>query len=74
MRITLTFSEDEQVEARNALNGSKWMLSMWELDQWLRGEAKYNETRSEKEIDFIYEIREKIRDQLNENGINFNDF
>jgi len=74
MRITLTFSEDEQVEARNALNGSKWMLSMWELDQWLRGEAKYNETRSEKEIDLIYEIREKIREQLNENGINFNDF
>lgn len=74
MRITLTFSEDEQVDARNALNGSKWMLSMWELDQWLRGEAKYNETRSEKEIDLIYEIREKIREQLNENGINFNDF
>ena len=72
MRITLTFSEDEQVEARNALNGSKWMLSMWELDQWLRGEAKYNETRSEKEIDLIYEIREKIREQLNEGGINFN--
>lgn len=74
MRITLTFNEDEQVEARNALNGSKWMLSMWELDQWLRGEAKYNETRSEKEIDLIDEIREKIREQLNENGINFNDF
>lgn len=72
MKITLTFSEEEQAEALQALNGSKWMCAMWELDQWLRGEAKYSEKRSEKEIDLIYEIREKIREQLNEDGINFN--
>lgn len=72
MKITLTFSEEEQTEALQALNGSKWMYAMWELDQWLRGETKYSERRTEKEIDLIYEIREKIREQLNEDGISFN--
>jgi hypothetical protein len=71
MTITLTFSEEEQEEAMTALNGTKWMLAMWELDQWLRSEAKYSEKRTEKEIDLIYEIRERIQQELNENGLHF---
>lgn len=71
MKITLTFSEDEQVEAMQALNGSKWMCAMWELDQWLRSEAKYNDKLTEKEIDFIYEVRDRIQQELNENGLHF---
>lgn len=71
MKITLTFSEDEQVEAMQALNGSKWMCAMWELDQWLRSEAKYNDKLTEKEIDLIYEVRDRIQQELNENGLHF---
>lgn len=71
MKITLTFNEEEQVEAMQALNGSKWMCAMWELDQWLRGEAKYNDKLTEKEIDLIYEVRDRIQQELNENGLHF---
>lgn len=71
MKITLTFSEEEQVEAMQALNGSKWMCAMWELDQWLRAEAKYNDKLTEKEVDLIYEVRDRIQQELNENGLHF---
>ena len=36
-KIILEFdSIEESVEARNALDGSKWKIAMWDLDQKLR--------------------------------------
>ena len=42
-QIILRFKEDELEDARTALDGWKWQGAMWDLDQWLRGEIKYNE-------------------------------
>jgi hypothetical protein len=32
---------DDQVEFNSAVNGSKWQLALWELDQYLRTNTKY---------------------------------
>lgn len=71
MKVTLIFGNDEQVEAHQAINASKWVSAMLELDQWLRAEAKYNESRTEKEIDVIYEVRERIQQEMNEHGLRY---
>ena len=67
MKITLEFKDEDAEEALTALDGYKWKLAMWELDQLLRLTTKYdasilnhNEQASEAE----YEIAEKIREEI----------
>jgi hypothetical protein len=69
--IILKFdSVEESEDARTALDGYKWKLAMWDLDQYLRGELKYNEKLPAHE-DKIYEhLRDKIREILNDYNLN----
>ena len=68
MKITIEFDGiEEQDDARTALDGSKWKLAMWDLDQLLRSTTKYdvsllkhNEQASEAE----YEVAEKLREEI----------
>ena len=75
MKITLEFdSIEEQDDARVALDGYKWKMAMWELDQLLRSATKYGsferrEATSE-EMDMADKIRDAIRDILNEHNLN----
>lgn len=75
MKITLEFdSEEEGNDARVALDGYKWKIAMWDLDQELRGIAKYgaidNREATEAERDMADKVREYIKDILNENNLN----
>lgn len=69
--IILKFDSIEEAEdARTALDGYKWKLAMWDLDQHLRSELKYNENIS-GETDAAYEaVREKIREILESYNLN----
>jgi hypothetical protein len=70
-KIILEFdSVEEAQDARDAIDGWKWKHSMWELDQWLRGEVKYKEGLSEETHDIYDKLREKIREILDDNGLN----
>lgn len=68
--VILKFREDELEDARTALDGWKWKSAMWELDQWLRGEIKYNEKLSEERYDAYEAVRDKIREILNDDNLN----
>ena len=75
MKITLEFdSIEEQDDARVALDGYKWKMAMWDLDQLLRSTTKYgsfeNRTATEAERDMADKIRDAIRDILNEHNLN----
>jgi hypothetical protein len=69
MAVTITYNDEDHKDAINALKVNDFIHCMWELDQWLRAECKYNEKRTEKEIDAFYEAREKLNDLLYENGL-----
>ena len=75
MKITLEFdSIEEQDDARVALDGYKWKLAMWDLDQLLRGTTKYGsferrEATSEEQ-DMAEKLRGAIREILNEYNLN----
>ena len=70
MTITLTFdSVEEAEEARTAMDGYKYRLVLWELDQMFRQSIKYGNSFMDKtnpSTDAEVEISEKMREILRE--------
>ncbi len=63
-RIVLEFDGIEEADdARTALDGIKWKVSMWDMDRWLRSQIKY---APEGQSDDAYEAFEKCREKLHE--------
>lgn len=72
MQATLTFdlsTEDGRAEHADALNGSRFKSILWELDNHLRSVVKYDDKRSQKEIEVYEEVRAKLWELLNEEGL-----
>jgi hypothetical protein len=74
-KIILEFdSIEEKDDAREALDGSKWKLAMWDLDQDLRGIVKHgydgNREATSEEIDVADKVRDKIRRILADYNLN----
>ena len=73
-KVILEFdSVEEQEDIQSALDGYKWKLAMWDLDQLLRSTTKYdvsileqNKPASEEEYNIAEKLREEIRGILNE--------
>jgi hypothetical protein len=77
-KIILEFdSVEEQSDLRSALDGYKWKLAMWDLDQTLRGTTKHgifdNREATGVEQDIADKVRDAIRDILNEYNLNLED-
>jgi hypothetical protein len=67
MKIVLEFKDEDAEEALTALDGYKWKLAMWELDQLLRLTTKYDASilnHNEQAIEIEYEIAQKIREEI----------
>ena len=74
-KIILEFdSFEEKDDARDALDGYKWKLAVWDIDQQLRSVVKYgshdNRQATSEEMDFADKLREEIRSILDGYGIN----
>ena len=74
-KVILEFdSIEEQDDARAALDGYKWKLAMWDLDQLLRGTTKHgifnNKEATGSEQDMAEKLRESIREILSEYNLN----
>ena len=80
-KIIIEFdSVEEAQDARTALDGWKWKLAMWDLDQKLRGTTKYaaslidpSKEATNEEMDIADKLRDEIRDLLNGYGLNLED-
>jgi CHASE3 domain sensor protein len=77
-KIILEFdSEEEKNDARTALDGYKWKIAMWDLDQKLRSATKYavidNREATPEEQDMADKVREFIRDILNDYNLNLDE-
>ena len=77
-KIILEFdSIEEKDDARMALDGVKWKVAMWELDQQLRSVTKYGTFDGREatgaEQDMAEALRESIRDTLRESNLNLED-
>ena len=58
---------EEQEDLRTALDGHKWKLAMWDLDQELRKRTKHAKDDDNPEaIEALHEIRVEIRNILDD--------
>ena len=73
MKAILEFNlPDDQPEFDNAINGTKWSLVAWELDQWLRSQIKYPpDDMSQEAYDAFEQCRDKLHEIKNEYNLNF---
>jgi len=60
---------EETEEFQTAINGIKYKLLIWDLDQYLRGEIKYNSKLSHDTETAFQLIRDKISQELIDNNI-----
>lgn len=70
-KVTLEFdSVEEQEDIKSALDGYKWKLAMWDLDQELRKTTKHGQSIIKNDgteaSDIEYEVAEKYRELLRE--------
>ena len=64
------YENDDKSRFEDAVNGTKWKLAMWELDQWLRSQYKYMpDGAPEGAYDAYYKSREKLHEILNEDSL-----
>lgn len=64
MKATLTFDEEEDL--LTAINGYKYKLALWDLDQFLRSELKYNDKLTAEKYNYAEMLRDKLREILND--------
>ena len=76
MKAKLEFNlPEEQTEFNFATNGSKWWKVCWDMEQWLRQQNKYmpDHLFNKDKDDAYFEVRQKLREIMNENGVNLED-
>ena len=59
---TIIDPTEDREDMESAINGWKWKMLVWDLDQHLRSELKYNDAVTGE----VYEALEKIRERLHE--------
>jgi hypothetical protein len=78
-KVILEFDAiEEALEARTAIDGSKWKSLVWDLDQKLRNTTKYESSvieakdkpATEVEILIAEQYREIIQELINDYGLN----
>ena len=61
---TLTF--DDENDLLVAINGYKFKLALWDLDQFLRSELKYNDKLTSEQKKYAKIVRNKLHEFIND--------
>lgn len=76
MKATLEFDLNEQEDIaahKRAVKALDMAVALWDIDQYLRTQVKYNEALSQEAHDAFESAREKFYEILNERNINIDD-
>lgn len=72
--VSLTFDGLDEQEARALTSWRNYYISLWELDQWLRSQVKYNDEKLSGDILDAYDtVRDKIRSIMEDNHCSLED-
>ena len=73
-KVILEFDPNEdRIDMESALNGWKWQMLAWDVDQHLHSELKYNDKVTGEVYEALEKVREFLRGNMNEQGLTFND-
>lgn len=68
MKATLEF--DDEDDLRTAIDGYKWKLVVWDLNQKLRAYLKYDESISDEKYEMTEQIKEDLLGLINDYNLN----
>jgi len=78
--IIMKFNEEELDAARTAMDGYRYRLVLWELDQMFRQSIKYQNSfmdktkpATEAEVEIAEKLREILRDYLQQYNLKLDD-
>ena len=70
MKAILEFSlPEDSSEFDLACRAAKYHGVLWDLDQWLRGIIKYDDSLSDGQSDVYQKVRDRLHEELSSNGI-----
>ena len=73
-KIILEFDGiEERSDMEDALNGVKWKMIVWDMDQELRRIIKYDDTISEDTYEIVEKLREYLRENIIDRGVSLDD-
>ena len=68
------YQTNDKKEFEYAFKGIDYLLSLWDMDQWLRKEIKYNyEKLSEEQRDVLDVARKELWDIMERHGVSLED-
>jgi N-acetylmuramoyl-L-alanine amidase CwlA len=68
-KVIFTVEAESEYDLRVYTQATAMAHSIWEFDQYLRSEYKYNDNLTEAEYSIYEKMREKLREILNENDV-----
>jgi len=69
-KVTLEFDPfEDREDMESAINGWKWKMLVWDLDQHLRSELKYNDAITGQAYDELQKLRDKLHELKTESGL-----
>jgi hypothetical protein len=69
-KVTLEYDFNEEMEEmESAINGWKWKMVVWDLDQRMRSIYKYEDKHNEEVYDMIDKLRNELREMLSDHGL-----
>ena len=68
-----TISTNNKAEALQAMKATDYLLALWDVDQWLRGQVKYAYDMPEDEREAYQKAREELWAILERYGINLDE-
>ena len=69
-KVILEFDPfEDRDEMESALNGAKWKMLVWDLDQHLRSELKYNDAVTGEAYAALEKIRERLHELKTDSGL-----
>ena len=76
MKAILEFDFNSEIfdrtEFDDAINGGKWKMAMWDLDQELRARSKYASDKDDPNVvEAYYKLRDEIREIMNGYNLSF---
>jgi hypothetical protein len=69
-KVILEFDPiEDRDEMESAINGWKWKMLVWDLDQHLRSELKYNDSITGDVYEALEKVRNYLHEQKNDSGL-----
>jgi hypothetical protein len=74
MKAYLAFNlPEERLEFRLATHGAAAHSALWDMDQWLRAQEKYENLATPDAQIFVEQARKALRDAMNIHGVDVED-